>query len=86
MRNSRTDTDEDYLISPVMNNNGEFYDSRNYYGEDAPLPVDADANGAYNIARKALWAVEQIKAAKDVNDVKLSISKAEWLKFAQSNE
>ncbi len=78
MRNSNADVD--YLISPVKNSNGEFYDSRNYNTPDSQLPADADANGAYNIARKGLWAVNQIK-----DDVKnLSISNADWLKYAQN--
>lgn len=51
MRNSLTGTNTDYMISPVANKNGEFYDSRNYEKtENATLPANADANGAYNIA------------------------------------
>lgn len=85
MRNSITGrTDVDYLISPVRNSSGSFYDSRDYQNvENAAMPSDADANGAYNIARKGLWAVEQIRAAEDVSKVKLSISNQEWLEFAQ---
>lgn len=85
MRNSKPKTDIDYLISPVKNKNGVFYDSRKIAGEDA-LPTDADANGAYNIARKCLWAIEQIKKAEDISKVKLSISNAEWLRFAQKGD
>lgn len=78
--------DVDYLISPVMNAKGEFYDSRNYKGESAVLPADADANGAYNIARKGLWAVNVIKAAPetDLKNVKLYISNKDWLEYAQN--
>ena len=47
-------------------------------------PIDADANGAYNIAQKGLWAVRQIKACTDEKP-KLAISNAEWLIFAQEN-
>lgn len=83
MRNSITGTDVDYLISPIKNRDGVFYDSRNYSGENAPLPVDADANGAFHIAKKALWAIEQIKSADDVKSAKISISKPEWLEFVQ---
>ena len=86
MRNSITgNTDIDYLISPVRNSFGEFYDSRKYENNPtAKLPKNADANGAYNIARKALWAVEQIKNAEDRTKVNLSISHKEWLKYAQN--
>ena len=84
MRNSITgNVDVDYLISPVRNSKGEFYDSRNYKPTDI-LPCDADANGAYNIARKALWAINQLKQSDDVSKAKLSISKKEWLEYAQT--
>lgn len=86
MRNSETGVvDNDYLISPVKNRNGEFYDSRKVEMNDS-LPQDADANGAYNIARKALWAVNQIKNCsedEDISKLKLAISQKEWLEYAQ---
>ena len=85
MRNSIPNSDIDYLISPVKNKNGVFYDSRKFTNESA-LPADADANGAYNIARKGLWAIDQIKDAEDISTVKLSISNAEWLRFAQKGD
>ena len=81
MRNSVTGTEVDYMISPVMNAAGEFYDSRKC-GKN--LPENADANGAYNIARKGLWIIEQIKRADDLTKLKLAISNKEWLQFAQS--
>lgn len=88
MRNSITGStlpEDDYLISPVANKNGEFYDSRNYKGANAPLPCDADANGAYNIARKALWAINILKDTTDdkLDKANLSITNAEWLEFTQ---
>lgn len=79
MRNSVPNTDTDYLISPVADKCGIFYDSRNC---DKSLPENADANGAYNIARKGLWAVMQIKQS-DSNKPELAITNEEWLKFAQ---
>lgn len=81
MRNSRTGEDEDYIISPVTDENGVFFDSRNNGGS---LPENADANGAYNIALKGLWALNQIKKADDVSKVKLSISNKEWLNYVQT--
>lgn len=88
MRNSITGStlpEDDYLISPVANENGKFYDSRNYKGTNAALPCDADANGAYNIARKALWAIDVLKDTPDdmLNSAKLSITNAEWLEYTQ---
>ena len=84
MRNSVSGNgDIDYLISPVKNSKGEFYDSRNY-DSTSSLPCDADSNGAYNIARKGLWAVNQIKQAEDETKAKISIKNSEWLQYAQT--
>ena len=86
MRNSITGTAVDYLISPVTNATGEFYDSRKC---SKNLPENADANGAYNIARKGLWIIEQIKQMDDEADLskpKLAISNKEWMRYAQGVE
>ena len=80
LRNSRTNPEEDYILSPVADENGKFYDSRSC-GND--LPENADANGAYNIARKGLMMIEQIKDAKDLDNLKFDISNKAWLNFAQ---
>lgn len=84
MRNSITGTDEDHLISPVRGSDGTFYCSRNY-DDSSPLPANADANGAYNIARKALWAINVLKNTEDdqIMNAKISISNKEWLEFVQ---
>ncbi len=81
MRNSETGTDIDYLQSPVADAEGNFYNSQLC---DKSLPENADANGAYNIARKGLWIVRQIKASDDLRNLKLAISNKEWLQFAQN--
>ena len=92
LRNSKTGSTlkkDDYLISPVANKNGEFYDSRNFNGDTASLPQDADANGAYNIARKGLFVVEQIKSAKtdqDLKNIKFTMSNKEWLEYTQKQD
>lgn len=88
MRNSvigSTLPEDDYLISPVADANGNFYDSRNYSGSKASLPCDADANGAYNIARKALWAINVLKNTPndELNKAKLAITNAQWLEYTQ---
>lgn len=80
MRNSITNSDVDYLLSPVADENGHFYDSRNC-GES--LPCDADANGAYNIARKGLWAIRQIQNSQEGEQPNLAIKNKDWLNFAQ---
>lgn len=80
MRNSVTNSEIDYLLSPVADENGIFYDSRTCQDN---LPKDADANGAYNIARKGLWAVLQIRSSKEGEKLNLAITNKEWLQFAQ---
>lgn len=85
LRNSITNSDEDYLISPVKDEHGNFFDSRNPLHN---LPENADANGAYNIARKALWAIEQMKSVdeSELMKTKLSISNKEWLEYVQKKK
>lgn len=80
MRNSVTGTEIDYLVSPVADENDVFYDSRTC-GVD--LPENADANGAYNIARKGLWLARQIQATEAGNKIDWVITNKEWLAFAQ---
>lgn len=81
MRNSITGTEVDYMVSPVADEKCNFYDSRSCGDE---LPKNADANGAYNIARKGLWIAQQIQATPVDEKVNWSISDKEWLRFAQS--
>ena len=80
LRNSKTNSNEDYILSPIADENGVFYDSRSC-GDT--LPENADANGAYNIARKGLMLVEQIKQTKNLYKLKFNISNKAWLNFAQ---
>lgn len=80
MRNSIARTEIDYLISPVMNDSGDFYDSRKCVKN---LPENADANGTYNMARKGLWIIDQIKHTDDLSKLKLAISNKEWMRYAQ---
>lgn len=80
MRNSITNSEIDYLVSPVMDENGLFYDSRIC---TESLPKDADANGAYNIARKGLWAIRKIQESIEEERPSLAITNKEWLQFAQ---
>lgn len=84
MRNSITNSEVDYLISPVKNNKGEFYDSRK---ADNTLPKDADANGAYHIAKKGLQWVEQIQEfdGKDWKKLNLDKTNKGWLQYVQNN-
>lgn len=80
MRNSWKEKDLDYLISPVAGADGRFFDTRE---GNKSLPKDADANGAYNIALKGLWALRQIRQTSEGGKLKLAISNKEWLQFVQ---
>lgn len=83
MRNSISNTDEDYIISPVMNSKGEFYDSRKASDD---LPKDADANGAYNIARKGLMLLQQMRQMQSLEKPKYDLRNKAWLQFAQQDK
>ena len=88
MRNSKpnsTKPEDDYIISPVADRNGVFYDSREQ-DESSPLPCDADANGAYNIARKGLWVIRNIRESTPGENFRNSIKNSEWLELAQKED
>lgn len=86
MRN--TDDKSDYIISPVCDpfthkhfNSSEFDRLDKDAKERNGMPVNADANGAYNIARKGLIALRQIREDKD----KFKVERELWLEEAQKN-
>ena len=81
MRNSITNSEEDFLLSPVADDSGHFFDSRENIES---LPNNADANGAYNIARKGLWIIMQIETTNELQKLKLAVNNKEWLQFAQT--
>ena len=78
MRNSNAATGEDYVLSPVKNSSGKFYDSRNC---DETLPKDGDANGAYHIALKGLMLLEKIRASSGRYDTRLE--NRDYIEFVQ---
>ena len=81
LRNSHINSEVDYILSPVADTKGNFYDSRTC---GPSLPDNADANGAFNIARKGLMLVERIRAAKDDEKPALTITNEDWLHYAQN--
>ena len=81
LRNSFIKSDVDYILSPVPDEEGRFYDSRN---SGLRLPNNADANGAYNIARKGLMLVNRILSTPIKDRLSLVISNEDWLKYAQT--
>ena len=81
IRNSgKTKEDDNFLYSPVRNEKGEHFDTRNHINNgDLAQIVDADANGAYNIARKGFIMHQHIKYAKRKGkEPDLFISDREW--------
>lgn len=80
MRYSSSEDGKDFILSPVADANGEFYCSE---GRSDGLPQDADANGAFNIARKGLMVVQMIDNAKSYKDWTTKIKNVDWLNFAQ---
>lgn len=77
--------DDNFLLSPVRDERGNHFDSRKVSKEEG-LPIDADANGAYNIARKGIimnahirqWGKDGSKKNKNGSDLDLFISDYEW--------
>ena len=87
IRNSVSGTDVDYMLSPVKDEKGEFFDTRKYDEADERFnyfPKDADANGAYNIARKGLLLMEKIRQTQE-KKVNLTITNKEWMDYAQKH-
>ena len=81
MRNSNTATNEDFILSPVMNNQGRFFMSNN--DPSGTLPADADANGAYHIALKGLYLMKKVFPAGSKD---MKIEHKEWFEFAQKSQ
>lgn len=77
------DGEQDYILSPVA----PFFDSRK---ANATQPQNADANGAYNIAKKGLLVLKRLRGEEGYEkyDKKgkpdLFITNKEWLEFAQN--
>ena len=87
MRNSVPNTQEDYLLSPVMAADGTFFDSREEQckGTKATLPIDADANGAYHIALKGLYLLRNDFALNEKGYIQ-GIKNVDWFEFAQQKK
>lgn len=96
MRNSNTETEEekgkkDFIISPVCvddkyyNSDIEAEKEKDEEGNwKSELPVNADANGAYNIARKGLMILNHIKQSSDPSKKQeYDLTNKAWLNFVQ---
>ena len=83
MRNSRVNTDEDWMISPVKDHRGHFFHSSKL--KDHSMPQNADANGAYHIALKGLLMLQQLSKNSE-NNFKPDLSKKAWFEFIKSQQ
>ena len=100
----KSEKEVDFILSPVPDSTGEFYfsETERKKGKDkngnwlSNLPVDADANGAYNIARKGLILLNRLrekgivefeKSKKVDKDGKAQwLPNKEWLNFIQNQQ
>ena len=79
----KNSVNDNFLCSPVRDDKGKHFDTRNHENNgDLSKIVDADANGAYNIARKGLimdaHIKQWIKCGRKEKDLDLFISDEEW--------
>lgn len=75
---------EDYILSPVKNKLGQFFDSRKSDGIN--FPTDSDSNGGFNIALKTKIYLDRM-INDDFSDDKgkiQNITKSEWLNYIQT--
>lgn len=79
LRHSVSNSEEDFILSPVADENGNFFDSRKASDQQ---PKDADANGAYHIALKGLWNLKQIRGWDGEGRLNLAMKNEEWFGFA----
>lgn len=68
LRNSSDELDQ--IVSPVLNQNGEFFETPKKITEKSYLsdyPMDADTNGAYHIALKGVYLIQEKIADESVD-------------------
>ena len=81
---SKDEKEQDFILSPVADKNGQFFDSRKANKEE---PQDADANGAYHIALKGLMTLKNIVSDKDKNKWKIQpIKNKDWFEFIRKSK
>lgn len=80
MRYSNPKTEQDFMLSPVLIEGEKVFCSEEV---SDTLPQNADANGAYNIARKGLLMLEQVNAGESNP---LIIRNQTWFEYAQRND
>ncbi|MDD3976411.1 MAG: type V CRISPR-associated protein Cas12a/Cpf1, partial [Candidatus ainarchaeum sp.] len=76
LRNSRSNSDEDYILSCVKGKDDKFFDSRSAKDNE---PKDADANGAYHIGLKGLMIIDKIKNQESDKKVDLRLQNNDYI-------
>ena len=77
---AKTSNEEDFILSPVADKTGRFFDSRTAKINE---PKNADANGAYHIALKGLKTLKSIHLDKQIFKIDPIINK-DWFQFIRS--
>ena len=80
-----SDGKESYIISPVKDSDGKFFDSRKHNEYSSIVPENEISNSAYNIARKGLLIINRIKKTKELERIDLNLRDEYWLNFVQNN-
>ena len=80
LRQSKTGTNIDFILSPVVDQDGGYFDSRS---SSLNLPTNADENGAYHIALKGLWSIGQIKSEEKFRKNVPALKNEDWIPYAQ---
>ena len=80
---SKDEKEQDFILSPVADESGRFFDSRKTTEQE---PKNADANGAYHIALKGLMTLQGITKTKDEKFNIPKIKNKEWFKFLQKKK
>ena len=87
LRYSKTGTTDDFILSPVKNKSGYFFNSDECKENGSSLPCDADANGAYHIALKGLQIRDDIKIDNSTGVFKLANNgkkeNIKWVEYVQ---
>lgn len=74
-----SNSDNDNIISPVMNNNGYFFNTQDV-NTKSKLPKDSDEVGSYCISLKGLMFIQDLK---NTNTLNLNITNDDWIKYIQ---
>ena len=82
---AKNDNEKDFILSPVADETGRFFDSRRAKENE---PKNADANGAYHIALKGLKTLQDIsQQSKNSQKLKVPpIKNKDWFYFVRNRK